>query len=167
MTTETQPVPTSDAHTEYSTAIDYYTMAGEGYRLDMSDTYYEFYKRLNLLNMGRWNGKWRYEPHERMIDRLNIFDAVASQLELTQTQKNWAEYRFKYIDLRPYTRIGGISIVAFCICAFACELDGRQYHPSRSSENNDPEFVQFAENVGFLNKHLHKAYGKVRAAIAE
>jgi hypothetical protein len=143
-------------------------MADEGHRLDDSEPYYTFYERLNLLNIGRWNGKWRVdESWERMIDRMNILDAVISQLELTKSQKNWAKPRFKQIDLRPYTKIGGIYIVAFCICAVACESDGRRYHPSRSAENNDPEFVRFAESVGFLDKHLHKAYGKVRAAIAE
>lgn len=142
-------------------------MAGKGYRLDQSETYYEFYERLYLYNTGRWNGKWRSEPRERMIERMNILDAITSQLELTKSQKNWVKPRFKRIDLRPYNMIGGIYIVAFCICALACEVDGRKYHPSRSPENNDSEFVWFADSVGFLESHLHKAYGKVRAEIIE
>ena len=166
MTTQSQsvPTPTVDRH---ETIILYGTMAGKGYRLDQSEPYYTFYKRLNKANTGRWNGKWRFEPRERMIDRMNILDVVTSQLELIESQKNWVKPRFKQIDLRPYTRIGGIYIVAFCMCALACEIDGRKYHPSRSPKNNDPEFVWFADSVGFLDKHLHKAYGKVRAETTE
>jgi len=167
MGTQTQPAPDPASHIPYRTIIDYQNTCGNGYRYDNTDSFYEYYERLHLLNMGRWNGKWRNEEQERLIDRLNVFDSITSQLELNDHQKAWVKPRFKRISLRPYTKIGGIHIVCFCLCALACRHDGRYYHPSRSCDNNDPEFVRFANNVDFSNRHLHKSYGKVKAAIED
>jgi hypothetical protein len=134
-------------------------------RKDNSIPLRKHYKRLKKLNTGRWNGKWRNESHQRVIENLAMYDAIASQLGLTERQKGIGRSRFLIPDFRRYSQMGGVRVVAFCICKLVCGEDGRDYYPTRKRENNDPLFVNIADDIGLTQRNIEKVIPKLQSEL--
>lgn len=162
---ENTPEPRTGPDTRNATTFHYQEMAGEGKRKDGSRSYWSFYKRLFLYNTGRWNGKWRNENYERLIENLAMYDSVASQLGLTDRQKGIGRNLFKMPDFRRYSKVGGVRMVAFCTCALVCAEDERNYYPTRKPEANDPEFMRIAGELELEENHIQKAIERLRSEL--
>lgn len=149
-------------HIPNATTFDPCDVRGEGLRLDGYETFRFFYDRLKKHNTRRWNGKWRDESFQRKIENVAIYDAIAQQAELTRHQKKRGEWMFESLDLRRYSKFGGVYTAAFCVSVLVSSLDGREYHPTRKDENNDTTFVELANSLGLKTRWLEKALPKVR-----
>mgnify|MGYP007026969358 FL=1 len=162
---ENNPEPRTEPDTHNATTIRYRDMLNEGKRMDNSRSFYRFYEVLSLTNTGRWNGKWHNENHERLIENLAMYDSIASQLYLTDRQKGIGRSRFPIPDFRKYSQLGGVRMAAFCMCALVCAEDGRKYYPTMKPEDNDPEFVRMAEELGLKQDYIAKAIEKLRSEL--
>ncbi len=147
-----EPLTTPD--TENAT-IFHATEAPEGRR--------EYYKRLNGYNTGIYNGYWTDQTKIRRLDNLAIYDAVSSQLELTNHQKRIGRDMFDSLNLR---KIGSqVPVVALCVASIACRPDRRIYHPYRRDESNDPLFVDFVDNLDERTSEVASCYDRVAGAV--
>lgn len=154
-------------HISNATKIDYKAMGGKGYRLDKSKSLYDYYRNLNTLNIGRWNGKWRDEEFEREIDNLARYDAIAQQAGLNPRQIARGKGMLRGLDLRRYSNIGGIDTVAFCVSTLGSSLNGREYYPTRKDENNDMEFVKLAESLNLKTRWIEIALPKIQYELSQ
>lgn len=159
---ENKPEPRTERDTHNATTFWYQDMDDTGKRMDDSRFFWEFYRSLSKYNSGRWNLNWRDENHERLIENLAMYDSIASQLYLTSRQKGIGRSRFTIPDFRKYSQLGGVRMAAFCMCALVCAEDGRKYYPTMKPENNDPEFVRMAEELGLKLDYIAKAIERLR-----
>lgn len=140
--------------------------APDGYRLDGSKSYEQHYKHMKMNNTGLWNGKWGNKKIIRTIDNLAMYDAIASQLGLTDRQKRIGRSRLLTVDNTRYGQMGGVRAVAFCLCKLVCGEDGRDYYPTRKGENNDSLFVEIADKLGLSQREIEKVIPKVRSELS-
>lgn len=161
---ESKSAPLTSPDTHNATKFHYFEVK-EKMRLDSRETNQSLYKRLNLLNTGRWNGKWRDESHELIIENFAIYDAIASQLELTDRQKSIGRSKFLIADNGRYSQMGGVRAVAFCVCKLVCGKDGREYYPTRNAANNDSLFMKVADDFGLSQWELEKVIPKLRTEL--
>lgn len=121
------------------------------------------FRRFHGYNSGVYNGHWQDNNKLRRLDNLAVFDAISSQLELTNYQKRRGRRLFNSLKLKE---IGsGVSLVAFCVSAFVCRDDGRVYHPFRKEENNDELFIGFVEYLGEDPDTVANVYSRVKEAL--
>lgn len=121
------------------------------------------FARFERYNSGIYNGDWADKAKLRRIDNLALYDAVSSQLELTDYQKREGRRTFDRINLN---RLGyHADLVAFCVCMWVVRRDGRMYHPKRADHNNDDLFVEIAERLGFRPRHIEACFNRVRELI--
>jgi hypothetical protein len=101
------------------------------------------------------HNKWRTKEgkrKQRRQEKEDTFAVVANQLELTPYRRQQTEMAFMQLDLQ---RLGlPMELVAFCLCALAARQDGRMYHPNRSDENNDAQFLEFAQSLSEREQSL-------------
>jgi len=111
--------------------------------------------RTGQLQKDFGHNKWRTKEgkrKQRLREKRDAFDIVASQLELTPYRRQQTEMVFMQLDLQ---RLGlPMELVAFCLCALAARQDGRMYHPNRSEENNDKQFLDFAQSLSEREQSL-------------
>lgn len=163
---ESQPEPSTAPdtpnHTKFYGNDDSADYHGKT-RLDGTETFNEYYRRLANLNTGIWTGTWADKEALRRSDNLAVFDAIAGQLELTPHQKNVARAAYDDLNLRELSSPDGIdaTLVAVMVCAVACRADGRMYHPSRGDETNDPLFVDLLSGFDYRPSVVHSCYAKV------
>lgn len=143
--TDSQPV--DDENVEPATRIDSKD-SNNGVRYDNTESYRNFYRRLELWNRDDRNGKWVDEEKAGQDDRSAILDAVAGQLELTDYQKERAWYLLQQLGTDTF-RANPTGLVCFCVCAIACREDGREWHPDRARESNDHKFSYFLRELGY------------------
>lgn len=161
---ESEPLtePDTPNHTKFygSDAAASYTGTR---RLDGTETYTEYYRRLACLNAGIYTGKWADKEQLRRADNLAVFDSIASQLELTHHQKTIGRTAFDGLNLRDLSSPDGIdaTLVAILVAAVVCREDGRFYHPSRGNETNDSLFVELIDDLGYRAGTVHSCYAKV------
>lgn len=132
-------------------------------RLDGSGSVSDHYSRLAAYNTGVRNGKWGDNELLREQDNLALFDAIASQLELTHYQHSRGRQAFSDLDLSELSTPGGIdaALCAVMVAAVVAREDGRMYHPSRDENTNDGEFVALLSDLDYSEHLLHSCYGKV------
>lgn len=106
---------------------------------------------------------------QQMEDRMQRFDVIAGQLEMTPYQKSCGR---KLRNKKSLRNLGHPDeYVSFCLCAFICrygkyatrtsENDRDVYHPDRSPERNDMRFVDLAESIGLEKKRIKKCMGQM------
>jgi hypothetical protein len=118
-----------------------------------------YWKRLAGYQSGIKNLDWVDRAEQRRQDNLAVFDAISSQLELTRWQKQVGRELFDGFDLR---RIGyPVELVAFCICVWVVEGDGRIYHPQKP--DSDELFQQFASDLNLNLKHVQRCLARFKA----
>lgn len=117
------------------------------------------FNRFHLYNSGVSNGKWVNRELQRERDNFALYDAVSSQIELTDYQKRRGREVFDNLKLNEI----GVSAttVAFCVCAIVVREDGRVYHPQRSDGNNDALFVEYESELPCTTRQLHSIYNRV------
>lgn len=158
---ESKAAPLTSPDTNNATKLNKHDSSDKK-RKDNTISFQEHYKKLNMYNTGRWNGKWRDESHQRVIENLATYDAIASQLGLTDRQKGIGRSRFLIPDFRRYSQMGGVRIVAFCTCKLVCGEDGRDYYPTRKRENNDALFMNIADDLGLTQRNIEKVIPKLQ-----
>lgn len=96
-------------------------------RLDGTETFEGFYRRLAGYNSGVRNGKWGDESMLWRQENLAIYDSIASQLDLTRYQKLRGRNAFDNLSLQELSSPGGIdtALVAVCVAAVVVREDGR------------------------------------------
>jgi hypothetical protein len=163
---ESQPEPLTELDTNNHTKFygnDEDADFDGTFRHDGTATYEQHYSRLALLNSGLYNGKWGDNEQRRKNDNLAVFDAVASQLELTNYQKTVGRRAFSELNLRDLSSPDGIdtTLVAIITAAIVVRADGRFYHPNRDINNNDIPFVRLLDSLDYRESVIHSAYQKV------
>ncbi|SEL19424.1 hypothetical protein [Haloferax larsenii] len=143
----------------YDESADY----DQTHRLDGTEKFSDYYSRLAAYNSGIWNGKWADNSLRREQDNLALFDAIASQLELTDYQHRRGRQLFAELDLAELSSPNGIdaALCAVCVAAVVAREDGRMYHPSRPEDANDGLFSALLDDLGYSTRLIHKCYGKV------
>jgi hypothetical protein len=121
------------------------------------------FRKFHLYNTGLCNGKWTNQQLRRKMDNLARFDAISSQLELTEYQKRRGRKLFKNINLSKF----GVDadIISFCLMAIVARSDNRIYHPQRNESRNDPLFQEFAEELHCSNERILSCYNKVEREV--
>lgn len=117
------------------------------------------FKKFHLYNTGLCNGRWTNQTLRRKMDNLAIYDAISSQLELTEFQKRRGRTILDNLNLKEF----GIKVelVAFCLSAIVARADGRIYHPQRDNGRNDAMFVDFADSRGYSESQLRSCYNRL------
>jgi hypothetical protein len=137
------------------------------HRLDGTATFEQHYTRLAKLNSGLWNGFREVKALRFQCDNLAIFDAITSQLELTNYQKTVGRQQFGTLDLADLSTPNGIdaTLVAIMVAAIVVRRDRRFYHPSRADNNNDPLFRDLVDSLDYPDGTLAQCYGKVLSRV--
>ncbi len=117
------------------------------------------YSRFHGYNTGLYNGEWANKAELRRVDNLGLYDAISSQLEMTNYQKQVGRGLFDSLNLKLLGYRA--SLVAFCVCAYVCRQDGRIYHPKRSDRNNDTEFLRLAEQLDVKETKIEACLNRV------
>jgi hypothetical protein len=133
------------------------------HRLDGSERLSNFYSRLSAYNTGVWNREWGDNELLRQQDNHSLFDAIASQLELTKYQHRKGRKAFADLDLAELSSPNGIdgALCAVMVAAVIVREDGRMYHPCRDANVNDGLFLALLDDLGYSDRLVHKCYGKV------
>lgn len=161
---EASAEPLTEPDTSNATKFDARDLpGGNSYRGDGVETLANHYHRLSLLNQGIWTGTWADKSALNEQDNLAVFDAVASQLELTNYQKTRARLAFVSLDLQELSSPHGIdaALVAAMTAAVVAREDGRMYHPSRADNNNDALFLRLLDDADYDDRTVRSAYEKV------
>lgn len=140
--------------------------APPGDRLDGSESFRNYYKRLSVANTLDWNGKWRSERRETIKNASAIVDAIASQLQLTDYQTEEAHRIFANLSLE-LNEAHSTSLLALCICALVGRKDGRDYHPNQHHPraSRDTDFARIAEDIGVSYAALYSCWKRIRREV--
>lgn len=126
---------------------------------DASSGQEERFEQLRETNRGYWRGH-ADTANQAAQDRRQRYEAIASQLDLTDAQQTRGWRRLQSVDLQ---RMGlSLDLVVFCLCALVVRDDGREFHPHRSNENNDELFVEMAERLDFRESLMASCWEKLR-----
>lgn len=154
-----------DEYVERATKFRWSEAPG-GKRLDGSESFQNFHKRLSVWNSLDWNGKWKRRRRETRKNAVAIVDAVAGQLELTDYQTSETQTRFA--DLPPkYNKAYSTALLAVCIGALTAREDGRDYHPNQAHPNSDTqnEFTEVVDDIGVSYSALYSCWKALRREI--
>lgn len=133
-------------------------------RGDYVESIRSLFQRLDLWNRGDWNGNWENRERTDRRDRRAVFEAVTSQLDLTDYQQDRA-WRL-YQDLPEDTRTAfSVPALVFCVSVIAAREDGRYYHPQAPNSRNDSRFSEIREEIGLTEKRASRLYGRVMAEV--
>lgn len=117
-----------------------------------------YWQRLAGYQSGLKNLDWVDRRAQRRQDNLAVFDAISSQLELTRWQKQVGRELFDGFDLRELGY--GVELVAFCVCVWVVETDGRFYHPQ--SPDSDELFVRLADALRLNTNHVQRCLARFK-----
>lgn len=138
-----------------------------GNRLDGTESYKRYYKRLSNANSPEWDGPRRDENITTERDHKNLLDSVASSLELTPHQKSRAELVLDQIDPRHFRGNKNVAVI-LSICGHVGREDGRAYHPAYigiDAENIDVDstrsFVTFADGADLTMRDMAGCWERV------
>lgn len=134
------------------------------------------YERLWRWNQGLWKSRNRVDEKEVWRqDRLNVLDSIASELELTDWQKEEAQRTLESVNLTD-TSVGQtprLEASCFCICAFTFNEDVHPeredsciYLPHKEDENNPDHFIEAKNELGLSDTELSTALEQLRKAFA-
>lgn len=154
----------TDSEVKPATVFDESDVSNEQ-RLDNSESKEHLYKRLGVWNSDSYDGRRISKTRQRTADRLDVFDAVSSQLELTNYQTNEAGRSFDNLP-ESYKISHPASLVALCVCGLIANEDGRGYHPNHLNPSNDSSlFGRVAENMGFSYNEVYKCWSKLSTEV--
>ena len=138
------------------------------HRLDGTQKLADHYSRLAAYNTGVRNRRWGDNELLRKQDNLALFDAIASNLELTRYQHRQGRQLFADLNLSKLSSPNGIdaTLCAIMVAALVAREDGRMYHPNRSRKTNDELFSALLDDLGYSERLIHKCYAKVRNLIS-
>jgi hypothetical protein len=122
----------------------------------------DYYRRLSKYNYGL-NLNWADNSEQRRQEALAIFDALSGNLELTPFQKRVGRARMDSLEI--YKLGWSVEHVAFAVCAVTAREDGRLYHPNRSDDRNDSEFVRLARSLDLRPKGIDTCMQKITRMI--
>jgi len=107
------------------------------------------YKRFQAYNTGLWNGP-RRENKEAMYrqDNLHRYDAIASQVGITDYQKSRGREILDGIEIRDTGK--PLDHLAFAVCVIVANADcqGKRYWPHPDKTDNDEEFAAMGHDLG-------------------
>lgn len=153
-----EEIPIEDAHIDALATLND-TNATMIYTDDCPWNTRKKYRYWHGYNSGLYNFKWANKTRLRSLDNEYMCEGITSQLDMTQLQKVRAKNILRATNLK---RVGHrADKVIFCICAYVCRYDGRDYHPRRSPERNDSEFVWFAETLGYDSDEIHAIMNQI------
>ena len=117
------------------------------------------FKRFHGFNSGVYNGEWQDNEELRRLDNLALYDAVSSQLELTNYQKRSGR---QLLETFKTNEAGySVALISFVIASHVCRDDGRFYHPRRSDENNDDLFLDYTKDLKEDQDQIHAAFNRI------
>lgn len=131
------------------------------------------FRRLREYNRDMWNGPKRENTEEfRRQDNLHRFDAIASTLGLTDTQKGRGRELFDSLCLTKFNRrtkqADTVDVVVFGLCVLIANDDvrnGTRYWPRKNAGNNDELFEDFAAELGLSLRDQMSIVERVRARV--
>lgn len=123
-------------------------------------------RREHYETLRKWNSYQDDQVEEREQDALNVVDAVASSLELTDLQKERARNYLQKLD-SDYRRAYPIELIAICLCSLAGHVDGRDYHPNVLNPGcrTHNEFVVFVREAGFSYKRVYSCWSALKSEV--
>lgn len=120
---------------------------------DESNTEQRF-KLLRFYHRGTWKDRRTENKKVRhRQDNLAIYDALSSQLTLTDWQKKKGRRIFDGLDLQLLGK--SARLVAFGVCILVANddvVDGTRYWPNAS--DTDEEFTQIKDNLDFRDSQV-------------
>lgn len=135
-----------------------------GERLDGSEAYSNYYKRLSELNSLRWNGKWSNTARENAIDRSATLDSVAGQLQLTDYQHDEAARIYQSLPTRIHEGYS-TPLVAACVCGIVGREDGRDCHPHNiRATTPHTNFGEFLKDHGYSFTETFRCWEAISGA---
>jgi hypothetical protein len=105
---------------------------------------YPNYRRLELTNRNKWNGKWEDKSVLHPDDDWRLSDAIMCQLDMTNSQKAQTFSVLSSLDRGELGRSTRKAV--FCVAMVVCWLDGRRTSPRQKPW--DPEFARMARTCG-------------------
>lgn len=120
----------------------------------------EKFRKFRAYNTGLWNGPRRENKTAIMRqDNLHLYDAIASQIELTDYQQKRGRVALDRIELNDF---GGpnltVDLVIWSICVIVANDDvpeGTRYWPHPQTKSNDGLIEQVANDLGMdLSKQM-------------
>jgi len=131
---------------------------------DFCHPYYPNYKRMELNNRGLWepNGD-EIKKRVRSRDNWYVRNAIMSQLELTDAQKQRAMYLAGTRQVR--SAVNGFSLIeaTYCLCGIVCWEDRRKTHPC--SKNLDEIFEAMVKKLRLQKSRIYKIWGRLFNAL--
>jgi len=126
----------------------------------------KYYQHLDEIDAGKKNGKWYNSNYFRKQAKRHLFEAISSQLDLTEAQYSKAFSIFMKGDLSEW----GIKmeIVAWSLCAYLVhsdESDIRKCHPLSESES-EKRFDEVANSLDISSSQQLSTYGKIQARLS-
>ena len=131
----------------------------------------EHYKRLWHWNEGLWKSRNRVDEQKMWKkDRLNVLNAIATELELSPAQKSRASNIIKNANFNQSTSWEQISLEASCfaICLFVFNKDVKPrrkgsciYLPDKDDEDNPDHFVRAKDEIGLTDAEISKAVDQI------
>lgn len=153
---------TNEEYIERATTFDGYEAPATERPDGRRESLKSHYNRLSILNSLDYNGKWEDKVRQTAKNGSDIIDAVASQLELTDYQKQEAHHRFT--DISERRKQGNKThMIALCVCGIVGVEDGRDYHPNHVLPHTpDSAFGDFAVETGLRHSELYSCWESVR-----
>lgn len=104
------------------------------------------YANFRAYNTDLWNGPRRENKEAiRRQDNLHIYDALASELELTDYQKKEGRRIFDDLNIRSFGK--KVEYIIFAVCVLVANRDvpdGHRYWPHPQAQNNSELFAETA-----------------------
>lgn len=157
----------NDEVVEWRTTFDV-SDAPHDNRLDSIETKHEMYSRLAVANTLDWNGKWRDENRVTEKTERHIIDALSSQLELTDFQKDRAQ-KLYYDSREELLPSYSIETLSLCAVGLSGNADGRNYHPNNLLRSNESKnrYAELAIEVGVSHSKLLSCWTKMETWIEQ
>lgn len=155
------------ANTSPATWFDYTEVSGTYWASD-TDWYRtkkeDYFEHLATLNQGKKVAAGRFNTrYETYMMNRDLIDALASQLNLTQRQRNKARRHFLGFNLDEW----GIRAehLAYSVCQFVVhtdEEDNRKCHPHSDIDDVPDAFKRVRDSVKLPPGSMASVYGKVQ-----
>ena len=130
----------------------------------------EKFRKFRAYNKGTWNGPKR--ENKKVVhrqDNIQRYDAIATTLELTKSQKSRGRDVFDSINLSEFNMgTEKIDHVVFGLCVLIANDDvhkGTRHWPHPDNGGMDSIFMDFAEDIGLSLNEQMSIVQRVRARV--
>lgn len=125
------------------------------------------FEAFRAYNTDLWNGPRRENTElMRRQDDLHRYDAISSQLSLTDFQKKRGRQLLDELDFQELGKPIDQIIFAVCVIAANADVDvGTRYWPHPDATDNDESFAELGEELGLTRRQQLSTVQQIKAAI--